>query len=132
MLHITLNRRFHQAIYEAAQADPSFKWSSERRWSFHCESTTSRMMRRSSQRIRSGAELRFFFRVARVDGLGSGVGERVVRQRGGICTRRFGINTKLRIHLRQKLRGIPLVRMLLARAESVHQLAATSSAMPST
>ena len=66
------------------------------------------------------AKLRFFFRVARAHCFGRGVGKRVVRQRAGIGARGFGINAKLSVHFRQKLRSIPLVRMLLTRAESIH------------
>ena len=43
-------------------------------------------------------------------------------QRPRIRSRRFRVDAKLRVHLRQKLRGVPLIGMLFARAECIDQL----------
>ncbi len=46
-----------------------------------------------------------------------------MRQRAGVSAGGFGVDAKLRIHFRQKLRGIPLVGMLLAGTEGVDHFA---------
>src|SRR5277367_3469074 len=69
------------------------------------------------------AKLFFFLIVALGDGFGSGVGELLVTQRAGIGAGGFGIDAKLRVDLGEKLRGVPLIGMLLARAKGLHQFA---------
>src|ERR1700731_4150553 len=44
-------------------------------------------------------------------------------QRAGIGAGGFGIDTELAVHLSQKLRAIPLIGVLLARAEGVDEFA---------
>src|SRR6266478_3812717 len=67
------------------------------------------------------AELLFLFLVALLDGFGRSVGKLVVAQSAWIGACRFHVDAKLRIALREKLRGVPLIGMLLARAEGFGQ-----------
>src|SRR5260370_15620275 len=77
-----------------------------------------------------GTELLFFFLVALGDGFDRGFGELVVAERAGIGASGFGVNAKLTVHLGEKLRGIPLIGMLLAGAEGVNEFARAVFADP--
>src|SRR5580658_7802194 len=65
------------------------------------------------------AKLLFFFFVARGDGFHRGFREFVVAQGTGIGAGGFGVDAELRVNFGEELRGVPLVGMLLARAERV-------------
>src|SRR5437016_11243028 len=69
------------------------------------------------------AELFFFFLVALLDSLGRGVGKLVMAQGARIGANSLHVNAELRVALRQELRGVPLIGMLLARAERIDKLA---------
>src|SRR5205814_790839 len=69
------------------------------------------------------AKLLFFFLVTLLDSLDRGVRKQVVRQRARIGARGFHVDAELRVALREKLCGVPLAGMLLARAERFDQFA---------
>ena len=52
-----------------------------------------------------------------------GVGEFVVAQRGGIGAGGFGVDAELSVDFGEELRGVPLIGMLVARAERVDEFA---------
>src|SRR5947209_19955953 len=69
------------------------------------------------------AKLFFLFLIASGDRPGGGIRKLVVIELPGVCASSFGIDAKLAVHLREKLRAIPLARMLFARAKRLDQLA---------
>src|SRR5580692_10998261 len=70
-----------------------------------------------------GAELLFFFLIARRDGFDGGFGEFYVAERGGIGAGGFSVDAELSVHFREELGGVPLVGMLVPGAEGVDQFA---------
>src|SRR6201997_793709 len=68
-------------------------------------------------------ELLFLVLVFFGGGFGYGIGKLIVIQRSGIGIGSFGVNTEFAVHFSQKLRGVPLAGMQLARTVGINQLA---------